>query len=606
MTDAPTAHIQRKPRRSLSLIWLVPIVAAIAGGVLLVRNYRAQGPEITISFLTATGVSAGKTEVRYKEVVVGKVTDVQLGADDNVLVKVALRNSASRLAVTDSQFWVVRPRVDTSGVSGLGTLLSGAYIGVDAGASNQRQHRFTGLESPPPVGQSEKGTRFQLIGTELGSLDVGSPVYYRHLEAGQVAKYELDDHGEQISLELFIRPPFDKFVNRQTRFWNASGINVSVAGGSVSLETQSLTTILLGGIAFGNPPGMDDRAKISPHPEQLFTLFNGQTTAMAATPLGDSLIVEFQFEQSIAGLSSGARVQFLGLEMGKVIDIEVDYLPEQQRFYGIVTAELTPQKLGSAYYNLLDSIEAENRNVKSLLKLLIGQGLRAQMQSANILTGQQQIVLSILPDAEPPESIFASNNTLRIPTVPSALDALQVQVASLLKKFQQVPISELAGELRGMMQDARATIARLEQTVDTAVTDFNGNVDNTMRTARTAMNNAGDTFVTLNQELLPTTQTAVQKLGDATEKISATLENTIGDEDAVLITELRSALQEADRALRAVRTLADSVKRDPQQMLLGKDEPRNPFDNPRAPSAQTPRAAAPARNDTPTYNGPRR
>lgn len=601
MTDAPTPDIHSKPRRRLSWIWLVPIVAAIAGAVLVVRSYRAQGPQITISFETATGLAAGKTEVRFKDVVVGKVTDVKLGNEGDVIVDVSLRKSAGRLAVSDSRFWVVRPRFDTSGISGLGTLLSGAYIGVDAGNSEQNQRSYTGLETPPPVTQDQAGTRFQLVGAELGSLDVGSPVYYRHLEAGQVADYQLDEQGQQISLELFIRPPFDKFVNRQTRFWNASGIDVSVTGGSVSLQTQSLTTILLGGIAFENPPNTD--TSTAPAADAEFVLYSGRDIAMNAAPQGDSTTVEFLFEQSIDGLSEGAEVQFMGVVIGEVSQVKVDYLPSEQRFFGIATAALTPQKLGPAYSNLLGSIDTDNRNSEALLELLISQGLRAQLQSANLLTGQQQIVLSMRPDSKLPDNAQIASNALRVPTIPGTLDALQVQVSTLLAKLQEIPFGDLGGELEGILTGARSAIAQLEETMNEAVTNVASNAATTMRTARTAMNEAGSSFRTLNAQLLPNASAAINELSKATQKVSTALDNTIGDEDALVLNELRGALQESERALRSVRDLADSIKRNPQQILLGKDEPRNPFD--RGPKPML-RLIAPNRENRRLYSGPKR
>src|SRR5699024_8597814 len=211
--DIPPPAKVRKRRWTVSLIWLVPLVAALIGLSLVVSAWLSAGPEIVISFQDAQGITAGKTEVKYKNVVIGKVQSLQLNDDrSKVLVKVALDQRAESFATEGSRFWVVRPRIGLGGVSGLGTLFSGSFIGADTGGSKQYKDHFKGLEKPPPLTHAEAGRSFLLASDDLGSLDIGSPVYFRRIQVGRVVAYHLDKDGKGVTLQLFVKAPNDKFV----------------------------------------------------------------------------------------------------------------------------------------------------------------------------------------------------------------------------------------------------------------------------------------------------------------------------------------------------------------------------------------------------------
>ena len=222
-TDEPRAPGQApiKTRRfGISLVWIVPIVAVLVGISLVVHNILQEGPTIVVTFKTGSGLTANKTEVKYRNVVVGQVTDVELSDDQkSVNATIKLAKQAETFTREDSQFWVVRPRIGAGGVSGIDTLLSGDYIGADIGQSNARAKNFKGLENPPPITYGEPGKRFMLHASDLGSLDIGSPVYYRKIPVGQVVTYALDPDGKGVNIEVFIHAPNDAFVTENTRFW---------------------------------------------------------------------------------------------------------------------------------------------------------------------------------------------------------------------------------------------------------------------------------------------------------------------------------------------------------------------------------------------------
>src|SRR5512134_1328184 len=302
----------RQNRLHLSLVWIVPIVALIVGAVLVVRALLQAGPEITIELRSGEGLEAGRTEVRFKEVVIGRVRSVSIAPDrQTVLVTASLERSARWIAVDDTRFWVVRPRIGYGGVSGLGTLVSGAYIGADAGASVQERTRYVGLDQPPLVLRGEPGRNFVLRADDLGSLDVGSPVYHRRVRVGRVVGYGLSPDGRALDVQVFVESPYENIVSRDTRFWHASGIDLQLNAGGVTLNTQSLVSVFAGAIAFATP---DNGSPAAPAESgQAFRLFDQQREAMAPDS-GEPMRVRMVFAHSLRGLQPGAPVDLLGVE----------------------------------------------------------------------------------------------------------------------------------------------------------------------------------------------------------------------------------------------------------------------------------------------------
>ena len=251
LPDIPEAVAVPKSRRSLQLVWVIPIVAALVGGWLAVKTILEQGPTITITFKTAEGLEAGKTKIKYKDVEIGVIHSVVLSKDlSRVIATADLVKEAEPYLVEDTNFWVVRPRISGGGVSGLGTLLGGSYVGTDIGKSKNKRHDFIGLEEPPVFAADVPGRHFVLRADTLGSLNIGEPVYFRKLQVGQVTAYELDKDGKGLTVKIFINAPYDQYVNPNTRFWNASGIDVTVDASGLRVNTESLVSILIGGIAF--------------------------------------------------------------------------------------------------------------------------------------------------------------------------------------------------------------------------------------------------------------------------------------------------------------------------------------------------------------------
>ena len=530
-----------RPGRSLrwSWVWLVPLLAVAVGLSLLASVWVRNGPVITISFLSAAGVEAGQTRLRYRDVVVGDVSDVRVAGDrQHVLVDVQLRREGSEyITQKDSKFWIVRPQVSLAGVSGLDTLLSGVYIDVDAPTTRPKGdpvREFEGLVNPPEVLSGQVGTRFVLRADSLGSLRVGSRIHYRRIEVGRVVSYDMAPDGRSVNLHVFVEAPYDRYVTPDTRFWNDSGVDMSVSPDGVQVRTSGLSAILDGGIAFAQADessayeGTVDAAPVAAGSE--YRLFGTHADALA-DPDGDPVPIELRFDQSIRGLRLGADVDFRGISIGRVIDIDLEFDGERKRFYSRVRAQLYPMRFNKAYRELMES--AGGLEGEALLRPLIERGLRAQLRTASLLTGQQYVALDFFADeAHKAPTILGDPSRATgylVPTVRGDFDRLQGQIGNIVTKLDKVPIEAIGRDLR----DGLSALNRLLRRLDTQVAPQ----------ASRALNSASTSLDRIGEVLAP---------------------------DAPLLGGLRDTLGELDRAARALRLLSDTLQARPDALIRGR------------------------------------
>lgn len=534
--DLPEPEQRQRHRWSFSLIWLVPIAAAVAGLVLVVRTYLEAGPTVSISFETAEGLEAGKTEVRYKNVVVGKVRRITLSRDhSHVAAVVDLNKDASRVAVEDSRFWVERPRVGINGVSGIETLVSGAYIGVDIGESGEPRAEFTGLEKPPPVTHDMKGKLFMLHSPDAGSLAIGSPVYYHRIPVGRVVESDLDPDGRSVTVQIFVEAPDDRLVTENTRFWNASGVDLSLNAGGLKLNTQSLATVIAGGVAF--LPFREEDPGGAAADKADFHLFPDQSSALAP-PDGPAMEIVMHFDQTVRGLSTGAPVDFHGVNFGTVKAIELQFDQDRNDFHTDVTADVFPDRLGAAIKSMRALEKSSQISAGRMWGRMIERGLRAQLRAGNIITGQLYIALDFVKS---PRRVGFDPNArpLVIPTAPGSMEELQQQLQSIVKKLDEIPFGDIGRNLDATLKNASSLLGQLDREL--------------VPEARSTLHEAQGAIQSLNQSL--------------------------ASPDAPLQQNLGRTLEQVNRAAASFRALADYLEQHPESLLRGKSGGREPADD---------------------------
>ena len=531
--DVPDAVAAPKRRGSLSLVWLIPLVAVVIGGWLAYKAISDRGPTITITFKTAEGLEAGKTKIKYKEVDVGQVTEVALSKDRQGVVATAeLVKGAKPYLVEDTRFWIVRPRVAGGVVSGLGTLFSGSYIGVDIGKSRKTRTEFTGLDVPPVVTADTPGRQFVLHSETLGSLDIGSPVYFRRVPVGQVVGSELDKDGQGVTFKIFLNAPYDQYVNSNSRFWNASGIDVTMDSAGIKVDTQSLASILIGGIAFETLPGS---SPVSPaEADTMFALADSRAQAMKS-PDAISVPAVLLFTDSLRGLAIGSPVEFRGISIGEVKSMEVEFDQARSQFRFPVGIAIYPQRLVALMPRDSQQPQLDEASRKARWNALIERGLRAQLRSGSLLTGQLYVSMDIFPDA-PKAQIDWTRTPPVLPTVPGVMTEIQETLSHLARKLQNVPLDQIG-------TDTRLALKTLNRTLESA-----------------------DTLVKrLDADVVPSARSTL----DEARRTLTTAERTL-NADAPLQQDLRGALRDLSRAAQAMRLLADYLERHPESLIQGK------------------------------------
>jgi len=537
--DFPSAVSEPKRRWSPQLVWLIPIVAVVIGGWLAVKSVLERGPTITITFKTAEGLEEGKTAIKYKNVGMGLVKSISFNDDHSlVLVKAEFTKQAEKFLVDDTRFWVVRPRISAGEISGLGTLFSGAFIGMDIGKSKAKRGVYTGLEVPPVISAEVPGRYYTLHSKDLGSLDVGSPIYYRRLQVGQIITYELDKEGNGLTFKVFVQAPYDKFVRAGTRFWHASGIDVTLDASGIKVDTQSVVSILAGGIAFADPPFAEGTPVAAEN--TAFELVANRSQAMKMPDLKSKTIV-IVFLESVRGLSVGAPVDFRGITIGEVTAIDVNFDPAKSLITMPVTVRIYPDRLTSRYQSSVN-MSAEAANPATRFKWAVEHGLRAQLRTGNLLTGELYIAADLFPNA-PKVKIDWAADPVEIPSVGSSIQQLQATISGLAKKLDNLPLEAIGSDLRQTLQSMTKTLKTVDRALETA-----------------------DQFIEqINTNITPEARATLVK---ARETLS-TVEQTFNS-NAPMQTDVRQALRELARAAQSLRVLADYLERHPEALIQGK------------------------------------
>jgi paraquat-inducible protein B len=552
-TDIPTALAAPKSRRSVQLVWLIPLIAALIGGWLAVKEVLDKGPVITISFKTAEGLEEGKTKLKYKDVEIGLVKTVNLSEDrTKVIVTADMDKDAKSLMVSDTSFWVVRPRISGGSISGLGTLLSGSYIGVDIGKSKKEQRAFIGLEVPPVIPTDAPGREFVLHSADLGSLDIGSPVFFRRLQVGQITAYAMDKNGGGVTLNVFVNAPYDKFVTPNTRFWQASGVDMSLTANGISVQTQSMVSILVGGLAFETPArsiGMDE-AK----PNAEFHLADNRADAMKRPDgIVDTRIMVFN--ESVRGLLPGAPVSFLGIDVGEVVSINTEFDPATKKFTIPVEVHVYPERLSSRRFKGPKTGRMMS-DPKANYDALVAQGLRAQLRTGNLLTGQLYIALDFFPDA-PKARIDWSTDPVEFPTIQGSLTDLREAATRIMNKLEKIDYEAIGNSLQQTLQGANSVVKKVDKVEFEAIgTDLRQTLQSTTRLMEH-----------LDTQVVPEAKGMVEDARRAlvsAEKLLAS--------DSPLLMDTQAAMNEIARAARSVRILADYLEQHPEALISGKKE----------------------------------
>ena len=518
--EATDAVINKQ--RELPFIWLLPLCALLISGWLIYKTLSEKGPQITITFSSADGLEIDKTKIKYLDVEIGKVSDIVINKDlKTISVTAQMHKDSSDYLTENTQFWVVRPQIGLSGISGLGTLMSGNYIAIKPEKGKKEDH-FTGLNLPPVLKSNAQGKKFILETTNIGSMRSGTPINFHGIAVGEVLEYELAKNADNIKLTIFVNAPYEQFIRANTRFWIDSGINLSAGADGFKLRTGPLSALLGGGIAFRT--STDDKAEDIVPENTSFQLFDDydQSTQII---YHRTVKVVMYFDESVRGLTMGAPVLLRGIPVGKVTDIKLEINAKTAEIHTPVIVEIEPDRI--VVVNKQDNITPKDN-----IEQLIGKGMQAQLQTGSLLTGQLFVALNLFPNSK---IALHSNNTgyPEFPTRPNPLNQIVNSAQNIMDKISKLPLETMTAEIN-------KTLASLQ---------------NTSKAATTTLVTANGTIGTLDK-----TMTSAQKVLTTLEPGSTTQY------------ELNQLLQELTQSVNSVKQLTDYLQEHPDSLIRGKKE----------------------------------
>ncbi|EAR21599.1 intermembrane transport protein PqiB [Nitrococcus mobilis] len=540
MADAPPHYARRRGQVRISPIWIVPAVAILIGLWMVYNGFVNRGPLITLEMQNAEGIEAGKTPIKTRNVEIGRVETVHLSKDfSHTIIEARLNVGSERMLNTETQFWVVKPRIGREGISGLGTVLSGAYIKLQPGHAETPQRDFKVLEQPPVAPPDAKGLRLKLISGLGNSLSTGDPIFYEGLTVGRVESTQFDSEARRITHQVFIQAPYDSLVTSTTRFWTASGINVDVGAGGVKVNFESLESLIGGGITFGVPEDVPQGQPVKSG--ATYELYPDRASAREGS---FDRFIEYVLlvEDTVRGLEAGAPVEYRGVRVGTVVSVLWDLRAGRANVVQLTIPVLIRIELQRVERGASDMTLAQWR---SRVERLMKRGLRASLKTSNLLTGSLFVDINFYPNA-PAYKPQTFHDRQVFPTVSTGVAQIEQKITSLLDKLNALNIEQILDKLNRNLEVSRAALAQLAKTTQTV----NGLLDD--QATQAMPNNLNETLVELRK----------------------TMQGFSGDSEAYQ--RLTTTLERLDALMQELQPMARTLRKQPNALIFDKRERPDP------------------------------
>ncbi|PMR74911.1 intermembrane transport protein PqiB [Billgrantia endophytica] len=547
--DAPRdMHRARPtPQTRLSPIWIVPIVAIVIGLWLVYDNYRSRGPLITLTMDNAEGVEAGSTLIKSRNVEIGRVERVQLSDDlTHTVITARMAPDTEAMLAEDSRFWVVKPRIGREGISGLGTVLSGAFIQLRPGSGEPGVREFAVSDQPPVASADAAGLRVNLVSQLGNSLRAGDPVTFQGYTVGRVEEVSFDADARRMDQRIFIESPYDQLVTDSTRFWSASGVDLRLDADGIRVNVESMEALLGGGVTFGVPEDLPMGEPVEN--DTTFNLYPDEDSARQGT-FDRYLEYVLLVDDTVRGLTRGAPVEFRGVRIGTVASVPWQFTapqPESRSGFSIpVLIRIEPQRLG------IENQQLDLRDWEERFDRMFEMGLRASLKTGNLLTGAMFVDTNFHRDeAGNHVSEIFSDRTV-FPTTSAGFAQIEAQVTSLLAKLNALEIEPL---LAGLDRNLASSEAML------------GEVRELSASLQAMLDDPG-------------TRGLPGNLNDTLDALRETLEGISPDSSAYR--ELTGAAERLERLMRDLQPVTRTLNENPRALLFDSLDAEDP--QPRAP-----------------------
>ena len=543
--DLNKAKTSRQTR--LSPIWVVPIVAIAIGLWLVYDNYASRGTLVTLTMENAEGIEAGNTLIRSRNVEVGRVQGVRLSDDlSHAVLTARIQPEVEDMLREDTRFWVVKPRIGREGISGLGTVLSGAYIQLEPGTAEAPRREFPVSDIPPVAPAGQAGLRLSLTSQLGNSLRVGDPVSYQGYTVGRIEENSFEPLSRTMQHQVFIEEPYTNLVTDSTRFWTSSGIDFRLDADGVRVNVESLEALLGGGVTFGVPEDLPMGQPVEANTR--FTLYADENAAREGT-FNRYLEYVLLVDETVRGLSKGAPVEFRGVRLGTVAAVPWNFTAPQPdsraRFAIPVLIRIEPQRLG------IENSDIDLEEWQDRFQRMFGLGLRASLKNGSLLTGALFVDLNFQRDLADEYVAERFSDRAVFPTVPGGFAQIQAQVTDLLDKLNALEVEPL---LTGL--------------------------DRNLQASESMLNEVRDVSASLNQLLNdPETQAVGGNLNATLDELRSTLQGLSPSSPAYQ--ELTTAIERLDRLMRDLQPLTRTLNDNPRALLFDNLDAQDPI--PRAP-----------------------
>ena len=472
-----TANVAQKTR--ISAIWIIPVVALLVGIWMLYQYQLNKGQTIYISMPQAEGIIAGKTEIKVRSVKIGQIDHVRLSdSQDSVIARAQIDKNYDNLLTEDARIWVVKPRIDETGISGMSTLLSGVYLEFSPGESKQLKKQFKLQEEPALIGKDVQGGRFKLLSYNAEVLDVSTGIFFKNYKIGQIETATFDWKNQAMQYGIFIKAPYENLITLNSIFWVNSGIEIDLSADGININTGSLSKLLKGGISVGLPeqqaPG--DLAQDG----HSFSLSQSYKQALEERFYDfDYYLIEF--EQSIRGLRVGAPVEYRGTRVGTVVEapanVIIDGKPAHFRAKNTAVPVLIKVEYGRLYH--ITSVAKEYW--KTSVNEWIENGMRASLKPGNLLTGAVYVDFDFYTDTPKSELKKLAQYDV-FPSVSSGITVLADQVSDVLNKVNNLKIEDSLAKMQTTFSEYQALASEMRTLLSKPDTqnlpgDFNRNLE---------------------------------------------------------------------------------------------------------------------------------
>ena len=551
MPDAVVRRIR------FSIIWIIPVLSVLIAGFLIWKSFANDGPEITVVFDTADGLTSGQTQVKNKAVVLGTVQGISLTDDlRHVNVRIHMNAGSSPMLTDKARFWVVRPRINGASITGLEPLMSGAYIAFDPGLEGgdadkgHRKVEFRGLEAPPGVRSDQPGRTYTLITPTIGSIGQGAPVFFRDVDVREVLGYTMPPGGRgPILIQLFVREPYDHYLYPDTRFWNVSGVKVGFGAGGLKVQMQSLQALFSGGVAFGLPREKDQDQSDEAPADTVFKLYDSQEDAESAG-YHERVPLATYVTSSVKGLVPGSQVTMFGIQIGSVTSVKLDLDQKAGHPRVRIGMQIQPERVLSAN-------EIHHGALTDMFRTLVENGLRASTDSASLLTGETMISLNFVKNP-PPATIAMEGQTLIIPSQAGGMSGIMDSLSTVAARLADMPFEQIG-------VNANNLLAHVDQTLTSP------DVKQSMASLKESLKNLQALTTQLRSGMGP----LMQRLPEMANQLDQTLQNANhllagygGNSD--FHRNLQAMVIQLGQTARSLRFLSEFLTNHPTALISGR------------------------------------